>query len=125
MSQIILYTTPLCAWCDKTRAFLKEKKYHFIEIDVLEDRQAYDHVVQNTHQLSVPVCQIGEQWIVGFNPEAITRLHEHDKANPSTSPISASSSPHQVSTPKKKAKKKTAKREPLTKPSNPNAFRRW
>src|SRR3989344_6330898 len=84
MSNVILYTTPTCQWCGKTKEFLKQHKIRFTEVDLLEDRAAYDRVVNHTHQLSVPVLEIGESWIVGFHPEGILLAVKKDQENSPT-----------------------------------------
>jgi len=40
-------------------------------VDVQANREAAMEMVRKTGQMGVPVTQIGEKYIVGYNPEAI------------------------------------------------------
>ena len=43
-------------------------------IDISLDRNAAMELVRRTHQLSVPVVQIGDKFIVGFNQDRMMSL---------------------------------------------------
>ncbi len=124
MSTVILYTTPTCQWCGKTKEFLKQHKVKYVEVDVLEDRTAYDRVVGHTHQLSVTVVEIDGTWIVGFHPQAM--LDAIKKGQEFPPPLASSTAPHYEPIAKKTGKKSKAKakRDPLTKP-NPSKIPPW
>ena len=68
---IKVFTTKTCPWCIKVKEYLKEKKIDFENIDVAENREAAMEMVRKSGQMGVPVTQIGEKYIVGYNPEAI------------------------------------------------------
>jgi glutaredoxin len=49
-------------------------------VDVQANREAAMEMVKKTGQMGVPVTQIGEKYIVGYNPEAIdAELAKQDK----------------------------------------------
>jgi glutaredoxin len=73
-----LYTLSTCPWCRKAKAFLDDKRvdYSYIDYDLA------DEVVQTRiqkemlarHAGAFPFAKIGEDFIVGYNPEAYARL---------------------------------------------------
>jgi glutaredoxin len=78
-----LYTLSTCPWCKKTEAFLSDRgvEYTYIDYDLAEaDVQARIQVEMTTnHAPSFPFAKIGEDFIVGYNPDAYTRLLELDE----------------------------------------------
>ncbi len=67
MSNIKVYTTPTCAFCHMTKQFLQDKGAEYEEIDVSTDQQAAQEIVEKTGQMGVPVTQIDDQYIIGFD----------------------------------------------------------
>jgi glutaredoxin-like YruB-family protein len=68
---IKVYSTKTCPWCTKVKEYLEGKKVVFENVDVQTNREAAMEMVRKTGQMGVPVTQIGEKFIVGYNPEAI------------------------------------------------------
>lgn len=68
---IKVYSTKTCPWCTKVKDYLKEKGAAYEEVDVSADRAAAMEMVKKSGQMGVPVTQIGEKYIVGYNTEAI------------------------------------------------------
>jgi glutaredoxin 3 len=66
-----VYSTKTCPWCDKVKEYLDSIKVSYETIDVSADKKAAMELVKKTRQMGVPVTQIGEKYIVGFNPDAI------------------------------------------------------
>jgi len=66
-----VYTTPTCPYCKKAKAWLKEHKVKFEEINVLENEAARDHIVEKSGQTGVPQIEIKDKVIVGFDEEAL------------------------------------------------------
>lgn len=62
-----VYSTTTCPWCDKTKEYLKSLNVEFETINVSEDRTAAMEMVKKTRQMAVPVTQIGEEFIVGYD----------------------------------------------------------
>lgn len=69
-----IYTTPSCPYCLRLKSFLAEKNIAYQEYDVSQDAQKRQEMVEKTGQLGVPVAQIGEEFVVGFNPARISQL---------------------------------------------------
>ncbi|GAB1398881.1 glutaredoxin domain-containing protein [Aminivibrio sp.] len=68
---IKVFTTKTCPWCTKVKEYLEEKKIPFENVDVATNREAAMEMVRKSGQMGVPVTQIGEKYIVGYNPDAI------------------------------------------------------
>lgn len=66
-----VFSTKTCPWCTKVKEYLEEKGVAFEEVDVAADRAAAMEMVRKSGQMGVPVTQIGEKFIVGYNTEAI------------------------------------------------------
>ena len=72
-AEITIYTTPTCPWCHKAKAWFRDKKIRYKEIDVTSDRSGAEEMVRISGQTGVPVIIVGSEVIVGFNQ---TRLNE-------------------------------------------------
>jgi len=81
MEKVKVYSTPTCPWCKKTKEFLKEKKIAFQNIDVSSDEKARDEMFEKSGQSGVPVVEVGDKIIVGFNPEAIEKALKKNQRN--------------------------------------------
>lgn len=66
-----IYTTPTCPWCKKTKEWMKEKKIKYAEYDVTENEKARKIMIEKSGQMGVPVLEIGDQIIVGYDPKAL------------------------------------------------------
>ncbi len=74
MEDVVVYTTPSCPWCNKTKSYLKDKGISFEEKDVAEDSGAAQEMMDLTGQRSVPVIKKGGQYVVGFDPERLENM---------------------------------------------------
>ena len=69
-----IYSTPTCPYCVTLKEFLKEHAIEFEDIDVAQDKQALDEMVKKSNQLGVPVVNIDDQIVVGFDKQKICEL---------------------------------------------------
>ena len=69
--EVKVYSTNTCPWCDKAKDYLKSLKVEFETINVSNDKAAAMELVKKTRQMGVPVIQIGDEYIVGYNQEKI------------------------------------------------------
>lgn len=74
MAEVTVYTTPTCPWCVKLKSYLDEKGIPFQEVNVAMDASAARQLIDVSGQRSVPVTTVGDQVIVGFDPESIDQL---------------------------------------------------
>ena len=68
---IRVYSTSTCPWCTKAKEYLAKKGVSFETVDVSADREAAMEMVKKTKQMGVPVVQIGERYIVGYDTKSI------------------------------------------------------
>lgn len=68
---IIVYGTPTCPWCQKAKAYLKEKNIAFKDVNVADDEKGQKEMMDKSGQMSVPVLDIDGTILVGFDPGKI------------------------------------------------------
>ena len=68
-----VYSTPTCPYCVMAKDFLKEHNIEFQEINVAEDEKGREEMVSKSGQLGVPVIEINDKIIIGFNQEAVKK----------------------------------------------------
>lgn len=69
-----IYSTPSCIYCHNLKEFFKEKNIEFEEINVAEDKEALKEMIKKSGQMGVPVTEINDKVIVGFNKEKISEM---------------------------------------------------
>lgn len=74
MLPVKVYSTPICPYCHTLKAYLKERNVEFEDIDVSKDQNAKIDMIRKSNQLGVPVMEIGEHVIIGFDKEKINKL---------------------------------------------------
>lgn len=74
MKKVKIYTTPACPFCVMAKEYLKEKGIEFEEIDVSKNEKAAKEMIEKSGQMGVPVIEIDEQIVVGFDKEKIDQL---------------------------------------------------
>ncbi|MCX7589496.1 MAG: glutaredoxin family protein [Patescibacteria group bacterium] len=71
MAKVIIYTTPVCPYCQMAKEFFKENNIQYDEKDVSTDYVAVEEMIKKSGQLGVPVIDIDGQIIIGFDEEGI------------------------------------------------------
>jgi len=71
--KVVVYGTEFCPWCHKAREFLDENGVGFEYIDVGKDREAAMKMIEKSGQRGVPVIQIDNEMIVGFDETKIRK----------------------------------------------------
>lgn len=74
MAKIKIYSTPYCSYCRMAKSFFAEKKVLFDEVDVSVDHAAAEEMIKKTGQMGVPVIEIGEDTVVGFDRATLEKL---------------------------------------------------
>jgi glutaredoxin-like YruB-family protein len=69
--KVKVYSTTTCPWCIRVKDYLKEKNIPFEEVNVQEDREAAEEMIKKSGQTGVPVVEIGDKIIIGFDQKAI------------------------------------------------------
>lgn len=73
MPQIKIYTTPFCVYCKEVKELLSKNNFNYLEVDVTQDEKALNYIVSKTGQMAVPVIEINNQIIVGFDKNQILK----------------------------------------------------
>lgn len=74
MVKIKIYTTPSCPYCAAAKRFFRSLGIPFREVDVSRNPREAELLYKKTKQMGVPVIEIGNQIVIGFNRPKIERL---------------------------------------------------
>jgi glutaredoxin len=73
-----LYTLSTCPWCRKAKAYLDDRRVNYSYIDYdLADEVTQARIQEEMLARAAgafPFAKIGDDFIVGYNPEAYARL---------------------------------------------------
>ena len=70
---IKVYTTNTCPWCVKVKNYLNSENIEFQEMNVRDDMTAREEMIKKSNQISVPVLDIDNNIIIGFDKTAILK----------------------------------------------------
>ncbi len=71
---INIYSTPTCPYCHMVKDYLKGKGIEFNDYNVAEDQIKAQEMIEKSGQMGVPVVEIDNNIIVGFDKSEIDRL---------------------------------------------------
>jgi glutaredoxin-like YruB-family protein len=71
-----IYSTPTCHFCHMAKDWLTAKNIAFVDYNVGENAEKRKEMVEMTGQLGVPVIRIGDDVMIGFNPDHMAKLLE-------------------------------------------------
>ena len=74
MPKVRLFLTPSCPYCFTLGEFLKANNIKFEEIDVSKDKKAKEELIKKSGKMEVPVIEIDDQIVVGFDKDKIVKL---------------------------------------------------
>jgi len=74
MAKVKIYTTPTCAYCKMAKDYFKENNIEYEEFNVAEDTEKRQEVFEKTGQMGVPVIEINDQIIIGFDRSKVEEL---------------------------------------------------
>lgn len=69
-----IYSTPTCVWCKAAKDFFGEKGIVYEDLNVASDATARKFMFKRTGQMGVPVIEIGNEVVIGFDEEKISEL---------------------------------------------------
>ncbi len=76
---VTIYSATWCAFCHMAKNYLKSKGVEFKEIDVDQNQDAARAIFTKTGQAGVPVIEIGQATILGFDRPRIDSALEQYK----------------------------------------------
>lgn len=84
MVKISMYTLSTCPWCRKTKKFFKDRNipFDFIDYDLAgetEQNRIASDMIKYTGHIAFPLVKIGDQVIIGYNPERYEQLLRSEK----------------------------------------------
>ncbi len=74
MKKIRVFSTKSCPYCVVLKQFLNDKKIEFEDINVAENEEARKEMIEKTGQMGVPVIEIDNEIVVGFDKVKISEL---------------------------------------------------
>ncbi len=77
-----VYGTPTWTWCAKVKEFLDQNRVKYQYFDVSADRNAYQEMVNRSHQTAVPQIFIDGDTIIGFNENQLRQKLGLNAARP-------------------------------------------
>jgi glutaredoxin-like YruB-family protein len=72
--EVVVFSQPGCAPCVALKSFLKQRGIEYIEKDVSQDEAAVFELVRKWKSNTTPTVVIGDEVLIGFNPERIEQL---------------------------------------------------
>lgn len=73
INKVKIYTAPGCVYCLMAKNFFKANSIQFEECDVSKDENARDEVIKKTNQVGVPVIEVGDEVIIGFDKDVLDK----------------------------------------------------
>ncbi len=74
MKKVIVYSTPTCIYCHMLKDWLTSNKIDFTDYDLSADEKKRDEVIEKTNQMGVPVVEVDEEIIIGFDRKRLAEL---------------------------------------------------
>ena len=74
MANIKVYSTPTCPWCQRLKAYLKEKNIEYEDKNVAEDHKVREEMIEKSGQMGVPVIDVDGKIIIGYNVTALKEV---------------------------------------------------
>lgn len=76
MAKVKIYSTPTCPWCMKAKEWMKENNVEFEDFDVSQNEEKRNYMIEKSGQMGVPVIEIGDKIIIGFDEDEIKKALE-------------------------------------------------
>jgi len=74
MRKVKIFSTPVCPYCVALKEFFKQNDVEFEDIDVSVDDRAREEMIKKSEQMGVPVVEIDNNIVVGFDKRKILEL---------------------------------------------------
>jgi glutaredoxin 3 len=65
--KVTIYTTPSCVYCKMAKEFFAKNNVKYEEKNVATDMQAREEMLDKSQQLGVPVIDVDDTIIIGFD----------------------------------------------------------
>jgi glutaredoxin len=79
MKKVVMYTLSTCPWCMRAKKFFREKDipFEYIDYDKADEetrRSIREDCLAHGEEMSFPFVKIGEDVVVGYNPQKYSSL---------------------------------------------------
>lgn len=74
IAEVVIYTAPWCGWCRKALAWLDERGVQYVNKDIERDPRNREELLEKTGRMAIPVVEIGDALIRGFDPDRMNEL---------------------------------------------------
>ena len=74
MAKVKIYSTPTCAYCVMAKEWFRANNVEYEEYDVSYDEGRRNELVEKTGQMGVPVIEIDEEIVIGFDKKRLSEL---------------------------------------------------
>lgn len=74
MHNVLIYSTPVCPYCAMAKLFFKENNIQYTDKNVAGDPVATAEMIEKSGQLGVPVIQIDDNILIGFDKSTVSKL---------------------------------------------------
>lgn len=74
MPKVIVYSTPNCVFCKMAKSYFQANNVAFEEKDVSVDIPAQKRMIDISGQMGVPVIEVDDKIIIGFDKAKLAQL---------------------------------------------------
>lgn len=74
MKKVTIYSTPTCHYCNMAKDYFNANGVTYEAFDVASDSEKRKEMMEKSGQLGVPVIQVDNQIVVGFNKTKLSQL---------------------------------------------------
>ncbi|MFB6145634.1 MAG: glutaredoxin family protein [Candidatus Nanohaloarchaea archaeon] len=82
MSQVKIYTVPMCSQCIRLKEFLHFNGVEFEEINLHEEEKEGSMLKEKTGTSETPVTRVDNSFVAGFDRERIAKMLEDHGIKP-------------------------------------------
>lgn len=69
--KVTVYSSPDCVYCYSVKGYLEDKGIEYEEINIYEDKKAYEKMKKISDQANVPVTVVEDEVIVGWEKDKL------------------------------------------------------
>jgi glutaredoxin-like YruB-family protein len=73
---VTIYSTPVCHFCQQAKDYFTANNVTYTEHDVAADQDKRQEMIEKTGQMGVPVIEIGDDIVIGFDEAKVKELLE-------------------------------------------------
>ncbi|MBP6948998.1 MAG: glutaredoxin family protein [Candidatus Pacebacteria bacterium] len=74
--KVEIFSTETCHFCHMAKDWLTVKGIPYVDYNVGSDVEKRKEMMEMTGQLGVPVIKIGDEVMIGFNPDQMAKILE-------------------------------------------------